>query len=178
MIRPNLPDHDAFAGWLDSGRHADPTIGAPTGNDADFLAACDAALLIDALNQGLEHQALVTAPRRTPFASILDASSPSASGMPNRSTVTKEGKDTVMDPTLSPPVAPVRPFRPPVRMAANRIVTLAAVLAILIATAGTAWIQRDRLGFGGGGDGPEPLSYGTFMLPNGQEVEVAYDVPS
>jgi hypothetical protein len=62
-------------------------------------------------------------------------------------------------------------------MAANRIVTLAAVLAILLATAGTAWIQRDRLGFGGGDD-PEPLSYGIFMLPNGQEVEVAYDVPT
>lgn len=83
-----------------------------------------------------------------------------------------------MDGYLSSPVTSGGLTRPRLGGTINHIVSIAAVVAILLATAGAAWMQRDRLGFGGGDDGPEPLSYGTFMLPNGQEVEVAYDVPS
>lgn len=59
----------------------------------------------------------------------------------------------------------------------NRILSIAAVLAILIAGASTAWLNRSHLGFGGGGD--EPHSYlAAITLPSGQEVNITYTVPT
>jgi hypothetical protein len=57
------------------------------------------------------------------------------------------------------------------------MLAIAVAVAIVLASAGTAWINRDRLGIGGGGE-PESLEFASFVLPNGQVVEFAYSVPT
>lgn len=60
----------------------------------------------------------------------------------------------------------------------NRFLSIAAVLALLIAGASTAWMNRGNLGFGGG-DGPSgPTQLAAITLPSGQTVQIAYEVPT
>ncbi len=173
MIRSNQPDHDAFADWLDT-RQPD----APVASD-DVLAAREGALRIDGLNRRLERDILAVAPGRTPLESILSAASvpPPTLGMPDHS-ISSQRKDHQVDSPFTQPVAPVPIGRIGTGNAFTRIISIAAVVSILLAASATVWFSLDRLGIGSGGDGPESLSYATFVLPSGQEVEIAYDVPS
>jgi hypothetical protein len=63
--------------------------------------------------------------------------------------------------------------------AVNRLISIAAILALLIAGASTAWLNRDRFGFSGRNDGPDgPTQLAAITLPSGQTVQIAYEVPT
>jgi hypothetical protein len=55
---------------------------------------------------------------------------------------------------------------------------IAAILAIVLAGTLTAYVQRDRLGFGGGGNEPERLSYAEATGEDPSDPGLVYDVPS
>ena len=178
MMRRNHPNHDAFADWLDAGRTERPGSGASADADIDLHEAQDGAAHINALNRRFERHALAVAPGRTPLESILAAASvpPPTSGMPNRSHPSP-WKESCVDGQSAQPISSVPFERVGIGRTLTRIISVAAIVAILDAASASVWMNRGQLGIGGGGDEPERLSYGSFMLPDGQEVEIAYDVP-
>lgn len=83
-----------------------------------------------------------------------------------------------MDRHLVPSFPLAQPTHRDVGAAINRILSIAAVLAILMAGTLTAWVQRDRLGFGGGGDEPEQLSFSAVTGQDSTDPGLVYEVPS
>jgi hypothetical protein len=178
MIRPNHPDQDAFAEWLDARRSFGPVSDIPLETSDNLSAAREGAMKVDVLNRDFEQRALAAAPEKTSLESIFAAASvPPPVGRPNRSTAS-QWKESGVKSRSAQSISPEPISRIGVGTTLNRIVSVTAIVAIVLAAGTSVWFNRDPLGFGGGGDGPEPLSYATFMLPDGEAVEIAYDVPT
>lgn len=127
---PDAPDApDTFDAWLDA-LFAAPPAPAPSDPTASPQEAAARELRV------LAAQTDAIALPAVSWKEILVTSQPAATA-----------------PTTAPastPSAPTPLRRPPSRLvpALNRVVSIAAILAILVAGVATAWVSRDRLGFG------------------------------
>jgi hypothetical protein len=174
-------DSDAFADWLDMNRKVMPVPSASQVEHEDLVAACKSSLQIDATNASFERDAVANAPPRTPWSQILaaaDRSLPPAVGMPEPSNGRSHGKELRMERHLDSPIALTSPKRRTIGAMVNRVLSIAAVLAIVLAGTLTAYVQRDRLGFGGGGNEPEGLSFAEATGEDSPDPGLVYDVPS
>jgi len=164
---PSPRDEHAFNAWLDA-LVTDPSTSV-TSASADPSSARDLAEATSAARQFHE----------------LARAAADATARPTTSNDPHDTWEHILMAHQSPaPLAAPIPLSSPTRPHAtmqrlNRFLSIAAVLALLIGAASTAWLHRGSLGLGGGGNDPQgPTDLAAITLPNGQTVEVAYDVPT
>jgi len=60
----------------------------------------------------------------------------------------------------------------------NTVLSIAAIIALLIAATATAWFNRDHLGFPrNGGDGVPPMHLAALQTSDGQDYEIGLEIP-
>ncbi|MGC4105221.1 MAG: hypothetical protein QM753_02550 [Thermomicrobiales bacterium] len=127
---PTDPTPDAFDAWLDALFSAPPS--PPDGIDNAPEAAARELRILAAQTDAI---ALPSASWKEILMSSQTATTASA-------------------PSSSPASARLTPARMRWTTTLNRIVSIAAILAIVLAGVATAWVSRDRLGFGDGDQQP------------------------